>query len=73
MRGDVQKRLSPEPLKYYSPVVQWDIVRLMLILQFIIGLNSQSINLINAFAQEDIPSGEIVFIEISRDFNSDGQ
>ena len=30
--GDVQKRLSPEPLKSYSLVVQWATVSLMLIL-----------------------------------------
>ena len=29
--GDVQKRLSPEPLNLYSPVIQWPTVRLMLI------------------------------------------
>ena len=31
VRGNVQNRLSPEPLNSSSPVVQWDTVRLMLI------------------------------------------
>ena len=44
VRGDFQKRLSPEPLNSYSPVVQWDTVRLVLILQCVIGLQSQSID-----------------------------
>ena len=44
----------------------------MLILQFIIGLQSQSIDFTNAFSQADIPSGEPVLIELPRDFNSDG-
>ena len=44
----------------------------MLILQCILGLQSQSIDFTNAFAQADIPSGEPVFIELSRDFKSDG-
>ena len=44
----------------------------MLILQFILGLQSQSIDFTNAFAQADIPSGEPVFIELPRDLNIDG-
>ena len=45
---------------------------LMSILQGILGLQSQSIDFTNAFAQADIPSGELVNIELTRDFNSDG-
>ena len=37
---DIQKLLSPKPLNSYSPVVQWATVRLMLILQCILGLQS---------------------------------
>ena len=44
----------------------------MLILQCIIGLESQSIEFTNAFAQTDITSRESVFIELPRDFKSDG-
>ena len=55
----------------YSPVVQRATLRLMLILQCILGLKSQSIDFINAFSQADIPSGEPVFIELPRDFKSD--
>ena len=47
-------------------------MRLMLILQFILGLQSQIIYFKNAFAQADIPGGESVFIELSRYFKSDG-
>ena len=36
----------------------------MLILQCILGLQSQSIDFTNAIAQADIPSGEPVFIEL---------
>ena len=42
----------------------------MLILQCGIGLQIQSFDFKNAFAQADIPSGEPVFIEITRDFKS---
>ena len=72
MRGDVQKILSPKPLNSYYPVVHWATVRLILILQCILSLQSQSIDFKNAFDQADIPIGEPVFIEISRDFKSDG-
>ena len=57
VRGDIHNRLSPKPLNLYSPVVQWATVRLMLILQCILGLQSQSIDFTNAFAQADILFG----------------
>ena len=41
-------------------------------LQFILGLQSQSIDFTNAFAQADIPSRYPVFIELLRYFKSDG-
>ena len=44
----------------------------MLILQCILGLQSQSIDFTNAFAQADIPRGEPVFIELNRHFKSGG-
>ena len=43
-------------------------MRLMLILKFIIGLQSQSIDFAYAFAQADIPSGEKILIELPREF-----
>ena len=72
MRGDVQKRIYPKPLNSYSPVVQWATVSLVLILQCILGLQSQSIDFKNAFDQADVPSGGTVLIELTRDFKSDG-
>ena len=61
VRGNIQKRLYPKTLKLYYIVVQWDIVRLVLILKCILGLQSQSIEFTNAFAYADIPIGEPVF------------
>ena len=72
MRGDTQNILSPKTLNSYSIVVQWAIVRLMLILKCILGLNRQSIDFTNDFYQAYITSGELVFIELYRDFKSDG-
>ena len=71
VRGDVKKKLYPEPLNSYSPLVQWDTLRLMLIFRCIICLKSQIIDFTNAFAQADIPSGETVFIELNRILKSD--
>ena len=70
---DLQKRLSHKPLNSYNPVVKWATVRLMLILQYILGLQSKSIDFTNALAQADIPIREPVFIELNSDFKSDGR
>ena len=43
-------------------------MRLMLILQFILGLQRQSIDITDAYAQADIPSGETILIELPREF-----
>ena len=69
--GDFHKRLSPKPLNLYSPVVQCSTVKLMLILQCNLGLQSQIIDFTNDFDQADIPSGEPLFIELPSYFKSD--
>ena len=43
-----------------------------MILQFILGLQSQSIDFTNTFAQADIPIGDPLFIELPRDLKSYG-
>ena len=68
VRRDDQKRMSTEPLNCYYTMFQWEKLRLILNLQWIIGLQSQSINFTNAFAQGDIPTWERVFIEHPRYF-----
>ena len=45
---------------------------LMLIFQFILFLQSQSIDFKDSFSEEDIPSGDPVFIEFIMDFKSNG-
>ena len=57
VRWYVNNILSPEPLNSYSPVLQWATVILMFILQCNIGLQSQSIDFTDSFAQADISSG----------------
>ena len=68
VRGDIQKVLSPKPLNSYYTVLQWATVRLMLILQCILGLQSQIIDFTDAFAQAYIPSGETILFELPREF-----
>ena len=62
VRGDIQKRLFPEPLNSYFLVVQWATARLMFILQCILVFKSQSIDFMNKFSKSDSPSREPVFI-----------
>ena len=45
----------------------------MLIFQCILGLQSQIIDFTDSFSQAYIPSGEPFFIELTRDFKSDGR
>ena len=73
VRGYFHKILYSGHLNLYSPVVQWATVRLMLIFQWIIVLQSQIIDFINDFSQAYIPSGEPAFIELPSDFNSYGE
>ena len=47
-------------------------MRLVLILQCILGLQSQSIDFTNSFVQADIPSGDPFFIGLPKGFKSDG-
>ena len=51
-------------------MVQWAKIRLMFILQCIIGFQGQSIGIENSFAQACIPKGGHVFIEIARYSNN---
>ena len=44
----------------------------MLIFQCILGFQSKSIDFTNDFARANIPSGEPVFIELTRDLEIDG-
>ena len=64
--------MSPKPISLYSTVAQWAKVKLMLFLQCSLCLQSQIIDSRNYFSRANIPSGEPVFIEISRYFNSSG-
>ena len=54
VRGDIQKRVSDEPMNTYAPVVQWSTVRLMLVMTCILNLQTQATDFSNAFAQAEL-------------------
>ena len=51
----MQERVSFDPLNTYTPFKVWSTVRLMLILQCMLGLKSQSIDLYNDFVKAYTP------------------
>ena len=63
VRGIVQKREASEPLNTHSPVVVWSTVKLVLILAWILGINSHSIYFYYTYVQADIPKVKDVYIE----------
>ena len=70
MRWGVPKVFSPEPLNVYYMVVKWAMVRLILILNCILGFRCHfCIGFTNSFACASIPKEVQVFIEFPRDFN----
>ena len=60
---------TPELVIYCGPVVHSEVD---VDLKCIMGLQSQMIDFTNDFVQEDIPSGDPVFIELPRYLKSDG-
>ena len=54
VRLDIQKKISTEPINTYAPVVQWSMIRILIIMTWIIGLEIEAIEFSNAFAQDDL-------------------
>ena len=50
----IQKRLSDVPNNTHAPMLQWSMVRLMLVLTYIMVLKTQSTDFSNAFFQDEI-------------------
>ena len=66
-RGDQQLE-GIDFFETYAPVVQWTTVRLMLILEVLLGLKSKQGDVTAAFLHADIPEGENVFVDMPRGF-----
>ena len=54
--------------KTYAPVVQWMTVRLMLILEVLLGLKSKQGDVTAAFLHADLGKDEKVFVEMPQGF-----
>ncbi len=56
----------------YSPVVQWTTVRLMLILENLLGLKSKQADVTTAFLHATLGEDEKVYVEMPLDFKQRG-
>lgn len=64
-RGDQQLK-GVDFFEVYAPVVQWSTVRLMLILQALLGLKSKQGDITCAFLHADVPEDEKIHVEMPR-------
>ena len=71
-RGDMQIE-GVDFFETYAPVVQWTTIRLMLILEVLLGLKSKQGDVTAAFLHADFEEGEEVFVEMPRGFRQDGK
>ena len=68
-RGDQQK----DDFETYAPVVQWTTIRLMLILEVLLGLKSKQGDVTAAFVHAPIPEGKDVFVSMPQGFGIPGK
>jgi hypothetical protein len=71
-RGDQQKA-GIEFNETYAPVVQWTTVRLMLILDCILGLKSCQADVECAFLHGALEPGEEIYMHMPRGFKQEGK
>ncbi len=66
-RGDQQLK-GIGFFKTYAPVVQWTTIRLMFILETLLGLKSKQGDVTCAFLHADLEPGENVYVDMPLDF-----
>ena len=71
-RGDQQIE-GIDFFETYAPVVQWTTIRLMLILEVLLGLKSKQGDVTAAFLHADLEEGEEVYVEMPRGFRQEGK
>ena len=71
-RGDMQLE-GIDFFETYAPVVQWTTLRLMLILEFLLGLKSKQGNVTASFLHSDLGKYEKVFVDMPRGFEVKGK
>ena len=59
--------------KTYAPVIQWTTARLMLILEFLLGLKSKQGDVTAAFLHADLVKDEKVFVDMPQGFEVKGK
>ena len=67
-RGDMQLE-GVDFFETYAPVVQWTTIRLMFILEVILGLKSKQGDVLAAFLHSNLAPGEEVYVEMPLGFN----
>ena len=70
VRGDRQKK-DVDYFKTFAPVINWNTVRLMLILSQVIGLATKQVDYTAAFVHA--PINEDVYVEMPQGFAEHGQ
>jgi hypothetical protein len=68
-RGDMQLE-GIDFFETYAPVVQWTTIRLMFILEVILGLKSKQGDITCAFLHADVEPGETIYVDMPLGFNS---
>eukprot|EP00804_Cyclotella_cryptica_P015875 CCRYP_006378-RA/>CCRYP_006378-RA protein AED:0.13 eAED:-0.06 QI:0/-1/0/1/-1/0/1/0/145 len=63
VRGDQQVH-GIDFFETYAPVVQWTMVRLMLILEVLLSLKSKQGDITAAFVHADVEEGENIYVEM---------
>ena len=71
-RGDQQIK-GVDYFETYAPVVQWTTVRLMLILEVLLGLKSKQGDVTAAFLHADLGKDEEVYVRMPRGFEKKGK
>ena len=72
VRGDQQVH-GIDFFETYAPVVQWTTIRLMLILEVLLGLKSKQGDITAAFVHADVEKGEDIYVEMPRGFRKQGK
>jgi hypothetical protein len=67
-RGDMQLE-GVDFFETYAPVVQWTTIRLMFILEVLLGLKSKQGDVTCAFLHADVELGETIYIDMPLGFN----
>jgi len=71
-RGDMQLE-GVDFFKTYAPVVQWTTVRLLLILEVLLGLKSKQGDITATFLHANVPEDEEIYVEMPLGFEKKGK